>query len=65
MDELRSTFLTRIMETSPTFFGKLVIDLLIAMSYDGSKVEAGQRVSRTGDGGIDGIINEDPLVVHI
>ena len=64
-DELRSTLLNRITAASPTFFEKLVLDLLIAMGYGGSKADAGQRVGRTGDGGIDGIINEDPLGLDI
>lgn len=64
-NELRATLLTRIMDATPTFFEKLVIDLLIAMGYGGSTSEAGQRVGRTGDGGIDGIINEDPLGLDV
>jgi restriction system protein len=63
--ELRSTLLNRITAASPAFFEKLVLDLLIAMGYGGSKADAGQRVGRTGDGGIDGIINEDPLGLDI
>lgn len=31
------------------------------MGYGGSRQEAGQAVGRSGDGGIDGIINEDRL----
>ncbi len=46
---------------SPQFFERLVIDLLLRMGYGGSKEEAGRSVGKTGDGGIDGIINEDRL----
>lgn len=49
------------MECSPEFFEHLVIDLLIAMGYGYDANEAGLVVGRTGDGGIDGIINEDKL----
>ena len=42
-------------------FERLVVDLLIAMGYAGSKADAGQAVGGSGDGGIDGIINEDRL----
>jgi restriction endonuclease Mrr len=41
-DELRSTLLNRITAASPAFFEKLVLDLLIAMGYGGSKADAGQ-----------------------
>ena len=42
-------------------FNRLVVDLLITMGYGGSRKEAGAAIGRTGDGGIDGIINEDKL----
>lgn len=64
-DELRSTLISRIVTASPAFFEGVVLDLLIAMGYGGSRIDAGQRVGRTGDGGIDGIINEDPLGLDI
>lgn len=43
------------------FFEKLVIELLIKMGYGGSREEAGRATKKTGDEGIDGIINEDRL----
>jgi restriction system protein len=49
---------------SPAFFEKIVIDLLIAMNY-GAGADSGKRVGRTGDGGIDGIINEDALGLDV
>lgn len=64
-DNLRSTLLNRIVAASPAFFERVVLDLLIAMGYGGSRADAGQKVGRTGDGGIDGIINEDPLGLDI
>lgn len=45
----------------PHRFEQLVIDLLIKMGYGGSKIEAGNAIGKSGDGGIDGIINEDKL----
>ncbi|MDR1739168.1 MAG: restriction endonuclease [Bacteroidales bacterium] len=51
----------KIKECSPSFFERLVIDLLIKMGYGGSRQEAGRVVGKSGDGGIDGIINEDKL----
>ena len=46
---------------SPIYFERLVVQLLIKMGYGGSREEAGKAVGRSGDGGIDGIINEDRL----
>jgi restriction system protein len=50
---------------SPDFFEKLVIDLLVKMGYGGTLEEAGQVIGRSGDGGIDGIINEDRLGLDV
>lgn len=44
-----------------TFFESLVVDLLLAMGYGGSLAEAGTVTKASGDGGIDGVINEDRL----
>ena len=48
-----------------SFFEKLVLDLLITMGYGGSRKAAGQAVGKSGDGGIDGIINEDKLGLDV
>ncbi len=62
LDEaLRDALLGRILEGSPAFFEKLIIDLLLAMGYGGSRSDAGEQLGGTGDGGIDGIIREDQL----
>lgn len=60
-DSLATELLARVKACSPTFFEQLVIDLLVAMGYGGSRKDAGQAVGRSGDGGIDGIIKEDRL----
>ena len=59
--ELSKSLIQAIMERSPDFFEQLVVDLLIAMGYGYDANEAGMVVGKTGDGGIDGIINEDKL----
>ena len=51
----------RIKSSPPKFFENLVVDLLLAMGYGGSRKDAGQAVGQVGDGGIDGIIKEDKL----
>ncbi len=60
-EELAASLLAKIADCPPEFFEQLVIDLLLAMGYGGSRAEAGRAVGRSGDGGIDGIIDEDKL----
>ncbi|HEX3664969.1 MAG TPA: restriction endonuclease [Rhizomicrobium sp.] len=62
---LQSDLLDRITEQSPAFFEGLVIDLIVAMGYGGSKENVVQRIGRSGDEGIDGIVNEDPLGLDV
>lgn len=62
--ELATELLQEIKENTPTFFEELVIDLLVEMGYGGSREDA-QAVGRSGDGGIDGIINEDRLGLDV
>lgn len=64
-DELVSTLLQKIKECPPEFFEQLVVDLLVAMGYGGSRQDAGRAVGRAGDGGIDGIIKEDRLGLDV
>ncbi|WP_341022424.1 restriction endonuclease [Brevundimonas diminuta] len=46
---------------TPQRFERLILDLLIAMGYGGGDIENGRMTKASGDGGIDGIINEDAL----
>lgn len=59
--ELAKEVLEVVKSCSPSFFEKLVVDLLIRMGYGGSRKDAGQALGKSGDGGIDGIIKEDKL----
>lgn len=59
--KLAQDLLDRIKINTPQFFETLVIDLLIAMGYGGSRADAGTAIGRSGDEGIDGIIKEDRL----
>jgi restriction system protein len=61
LNDLRSELIVTIKNCSPLFFEKMVIDLLIKMGYGGSRREAGTAIGKSGDEGIDGIINEDKL----
>jgi restriction system protein len=60
-ESLRDALLARVLEGTPSFFEKLIVDLLLAMGYGGSRADAGDQLGGTGDGGIDGIIREDHL----
>ena len=64
-ESLASELLQRIKSCSPSFFEQLVIDVLVAMGYGGTRKDAGRAVGRSGDGGIDGIINEDRLGLDV
>ena len=60
---LEDDVINRVMQQSPHFFERLVVDLLMKMGYGEGKI-----TGRSGDGGIDGIIDEDKLgfeKVHI
>lgn len=59
--ELIDEVLTTVKEQSPQFLEKLVVELMQAMGYGGWSKESGQATQYTADGGIDGLINEDPL----
>jgi restriction system protein len=64
-NELRAALLDGVTKGTPQFFEKVVVDLLTSMGYGGSRANAGRRVGKTADGGIDGIINEDPLGLDV
>ena len=64
-NELRAELLSRVKSNSPRFFESLVVDLMIAMGYGGSKVDAGKALGQTGDEGVDGIIKEDRLGLDV
>lgn len=58
---LRADLLERIAQNSHLFFEQLIVDLLVAMRYGGSHENAAAQLGRSGDGGVDGVINEDRL----
>jgi restriction system protein len=60
-EALRDDLLARVLEGTPTFFERLIIDLLVKMGYGGARADAGEHLGRTGDGGVDGVIREDQL----
>jgi restriction system protein len=64
-DNLRSDLLDQLSQINPYRFEQVVIDLLFAMGYGGSRAEAAQVTKKSGDEGIDGIINEDRLGLDV
>ena len=62
---LAQELLDRVKKCSPRFFESLVVDLLVAMGYGGSRKDAGQAVGQSGDDGVDGIIKEDRLGLDV
>ncbi|RMH34265.1 MAG: restriction endonuclease [Nitrospirae bacterium] len=63
--DLEADLLDQVKASSPSFFEKLVIDLLVAMGYGGNRQDAGRAIGQSGDGGIDGMINEDRLGLDV
>lgn len=62
---LESEILSSVKEASPSFFERVVVDLLVKMGYGGNRHDAGRALGKSGDGGIDGIINEDRLGLDV
>jgi restriction system protein len=62
---LASELLNKVIDLSPAFFERLVIDLLVKMGYGGSIKDAGKAIGKSGDEGIDGTIKEDKLGLDI
>lgn len=58
---LSAELLDRIHAAPPVFFENLIVQLLLRMGYGGAREEAGRTVGKSGDGGIDGVIDQDPL----
>jgi len=62
---LASELLNKVIELSPAFFERLVVELLVKMGYGGSIKDAGKAMGKSGDEGIDGTIKEDKLGLDI
>ena len=63
--DLEAELLDQVKSASPSFFERLVVELLVRMGYGGTLRDAGQAVGKSGDGGIDGIIKEDRLGLDV
>lgn len=64
-DGVTSELLDLVKNGSPEFFEKLVVELLLNMGYGGSRENAGRAMGKSGDEGIDGVIDEDKLGLDV
>src|SRR6266480_4367431 len=64
-ETLISDLLSQLSKTDPFRFEQVVLDLLVAMGYGGSRKEAAAVTQKVGDEGIDGVINEDRLGLDV
>lgn len=64
-EELEFELIAKVKAGSPAFFERVVVELLVAMGYGGSRKDAGQTLGKSGDGGIDGVIKEDRLGLDV
>jgi restriction system protein len=62
---LASELINKVVDLSPAFFERLVVELLVKMGYGGSIKDAGKAIGKSGDEGIDGTIKEDKLGLDI
>jgi restriction system protein len=62
---LAKELLEKVRVATPLFFEQVVIDLLLAMGYGGSRAEAASLTKKSGDEGIDGVIKEDRLGLDV
>ncbi len=58
---LAQELLDRIRAAPPDFFERLIVRLLLSMGYGGSVADAGRALGRSGDDGVDGVIDQDAL----
>ncbi len=64
-NKLAGEVLECVKKSTASFFEQLVVELLVAMGYGGSLIDAGKAIGRPGDGGIDGVIKEDELGLDV
>ncbi|MCC2604721.1 restriction endonuclease [Planctobacterium marinum] len=62
-EALAAEILDKTREVPPDFFENLLIELLVAMGYGGAGDSAAHALGKTGDNGVDGVIDQDPLGV--
>jgi restriction system protein len=58
---LREELVSRILTSPPAFFERLIVRLLVAMGFGGQYGASAEAIGRAGDGGLDGVIDQDAL----
>jgi restriction system protein len=58
---LAQDLLDRVRSAPPEFFERLILNLLLSMGFGGSVSDAGRALGRSGDEGVDGVIDQDAL----
>lgn len=58
---LGNEILDRLRISKPAFFERVVVQLLLAMGYGGTLAQAGKAIGKSGDNGVDGVIDQDTL----
>lgn len=59
-DEVGAALIQRLRDGHPDFFEEAVVKLLLKMGYGGAE-QRGRRIGGSGDGGVDGVIDQDAL----
>jgi len=58
---LKADLLDLVRQMSPSDFEELIILLLVRMGYGQGRAEMAQALGGSGDGGVDGVVHQDPL----
>jgi restriction system protein len=58
---LAQEMLDRVRAAPAEFFERLIVSLLLAMGYGGSAQDAGRAIGKSGDDGVDGVVDQDAL----
>lgn len=58
---LSQELIERIRAAPPDFFERLIVNLLLSMGFGGSAADAGRAIGRSGDDGVDGVVDQDAL----
>jgi len=62
-ETLAADLIDRVRQATPQFFESLIIELLLAMGYGGTSEDAARSLGQSGDNGVDGVVDQDPLGV--
>lgn len=63
LESVANELVERLRDGTPSFFERAIVSLLLSMGYGGSSEEAGRAIGQSGDDGVDGVIDQDPLGV--